>query len=76
MEAPMDNENNVGFTEEFLDLAYRALALSSAKTEYDREVTRIISRACAKNGISFRKYMAILFETNEAILKLQQENEQ
>ena len=67
------SDGEVHFTEDFLELAYRAVIFSSAKTEAETKGLQIVANICERNGISFRKYMQTSAEVNVELAKLQQE---
>lgn len=57
--------NNLNFSEEFLDFAYKALGSSVCQTDDEIDSFSILCRVCDKYGISIRKFMAALNELNK-----------
>ena len=55
------------FSEKFLDVAFRAIMLSSARTDKELRAFEIICDVCAKHGVSPRIYMAVLNEISETM---------
>lgn len=72
----MDNENKVEFSEAFLEMAYKAVMFSDAKTDEERQFLQVAATVCERNGISFRKYIHCAAEINAELAKLQQEGGQ
>ena len=61
-------------SDEFLELACKALLYSKCETEEDFKVYKAICDACQKQGISVKKFLEASYDITNAIQKKEEEN--
>ena len=67
--------DKIEFSDNFLDIAYKALLFASCETEADNRKYSALIASCEKHGISVRKFMNVFNEFERAMREIEEDTD-